>query len=112
MAVREGIENSFAVSSEFYQLHLLQDAELVGDGTLSHAKGIRNVAYTQFFHGKSVQDADPGGIPESFKKLSQGSDDFLRRNDLSRICQMMVVFAAQLDMIVFFHKNLLQNVIN
>ena len=46
------------------------------------------------------------------KKLSQGSDDFLRRNDLSRICQMMVVFAAQLDMIVFFHKNLLQNVIN
>ena len=71
MAVCKGVVDGFPVPAVLHQLYLLQDTELVRNCALGHAKGIRDIAYAQLLAGECMLNADPGGIAEYFKQISQ-----------------------------------------
>ena len=62
MVIRQGIEDVFALPAEFDQVHLLEQAQLVGDGALGDLDTLGDVAHALLPLGKQVEDMDPGGV--------------------------------------------------
>ena len=72
VAVCQGIKNAPAIPAEFYQTHLLQDPELVGDRRLAHAKQDGDVADDIFQETfiKAVRVIDEGRYTDNGRFLS------------------------------------------
>ena len=93
MVVCKGVVDGFSVPAVLHQLYLLQNAELVRNCALGHAKAICDIAHAQLPVGECMQNANPGGIAEYFKQISQTVKVVLA-DDVFRVYMMMVMYLA------------------
>ena len=76
MRIVESVVDGFAVSSEFYELHLLQDAQLMRDRALGHAQQLSDITDAQLPAGQSGENPDAGRIAEGLEKLGKAVQNF------------------------------------
>ena len=71
MVVGKGVNDVFAVATEFHETALLQRSQLVGNGALRGAYGFGQVGNAQLGAHEGVQDFDARGVGEDFEQVGK-----------------------------------------
>ena len=83
-----------------HQTHRLEQAKLVADGRLVHAKQRREIAYAKLLHAQRTENTRSGLVAEHFKQLSNVLQLAIFRHAVSQtinhIFVDMIHFTAQI----------------
>ena len=80
--IGQGVDHALAVAAELHQVRLLQQPQLVGNGALSGADHVRNIAHAAFALHQRVEDLDARGVREHLEEIRQFVEQFVFRHGL------------------------------